>query len=141
MFDVGFWELFFIGLIALLVVGPDRLPALATHAGRWIARIRLKVRRIKAQIQNELETEHLKSLVDEHGDELDSLRREVREAKQEIDHAARTERYGGLAGPKSHPEDMVQSSGDDDAGTEQVSSGQEEHPDADEDDPSTQTDR
>ena len=138
MFDFGFWELFFIGLIALLVVGPDRLPALATHAGRWVARIRLKVRRVKAQIQNELETEHLKSLVEERGDELDSLRKEVRQVKQEIDHAARTERYSGLAGPKSHPEDMVQSADDDE---EEESNATPSADDGRDDDSSPRTDR
>ena len=115
MFDIGFWEVLFIGVIGLLVVGPDRLPALATHAGRWIGRIRLKTRRLKAQIQHELETEHLKSLVDERDSELHSLREEVREVKQTIDHAARTERYSGMAGPSSHPEDMLQSTDDGEA--------------------------
>lgn len=116
MFDLGFWEVLIIGLVALLVVGPERLPALATRAGNLIARIRLKTRRLQAQIQQELEAEHLKSLVDQQGEELDSMRREVHEARREIDHAARTERHDGMAGPRSHPDDMVQSSGKEDEG-------------------------
>jgi sec-independent protein translocase protein TatB len=107
MFDLGFWEMLIIGLVALLVVGPERLPALATRAGNLIARVRLKTRRIRDQIRQELEAEHLKSLVDQQGEELDSMRREVHEVRREVDHAARTERYGGMAGPRSHPEDMV----------------------------------
>lgn len=110
MFDLGFWEMLVIGLVALLVVGPERLPALATQAGNLIARVRLKVRRLQAQIQQELEAEHLKSLVDEQGKELDSMRREVHEVRREVDHAARTEQYGGMAGPRSHPEDMAKES-------------------------------
>lgn len=133
MFDVGFWEVLFIGVIALLVVGPDRLPALATHAGRWIGRIRLKTRRLKAQIQQELETEHLKSLVDERDQELDSLRREVQEAKQHMDHAARSARYSGAAGPKSHPEDMLQPAQDEEEETGETSPGNNG-----EDDPGTE---
>lgn len=105
MFDLGFWEMLIIGVVALLVVGPERLPALATQAGNLIARIRLKTRRLKAQIQQELEAEHLKSLVDQQGEELDSMRREVQEVRREVDHAARTERHGGMAGPQSHPEE------------------------------------
>lgn len=107
MFDIGFWELLIIGVVGLLVVGPDRLPALATRAGNFIGRMRLKMRRITAEIQQELEAEHLKSLVDQRDQELDSLRREAAEVKRDIDHAARTARYGGAAGPRSHPEDMV----------------------------------
>lgn len=108
MFDFGFWEMFFILLIGLLVVGPERLPALATRVGNFVGRVKLKARRLSAQVQQELEAEHLKSLLDEQDRELDSLRREAKEARREIDHAARSARHGGLAGPNSHPDDMVQ---------------------------------
>lgn len=108
MFDIGFWELFFLLLIGLLVVGPDRLPALATRVGNFVGRVKLKARRLSAQVQRELEAEHLKSLVDQQDEQLDSLRREANEVRREIDHAARSARHGGMAGPNSHPDDMVQ---------------------------------
>lgn len=108
MFDIGFWEMFFILLIGLLVVGPDRLPALATQAGNFVGRAKLKLRRLKAQVQQEMEAEHLKTLVDEQDRELDTLRQEAKEVQREIDHAARTARHGGMAGPSSHPADMMQ---------------------------------
>ena len=38
MFDIGFWELSLLALVALLVVGPERLPKLARTAGLWIGR-------------------------------------------------------------------------------------------------------
>lgn len=107
MFDIGFWEMFFILLIGLLLVGPERLPALATRVGNFVGRVKLKARRLSAQVQQELETEHLKSLVDEQDQELDSLRREAKDVRREIDHAARSARHGGMAGPNSHPDDMV----------------------------------
>ncbi|MDZ7829568.1 MAG: Sec-independent protein translocase protein TatB [Halofilum sp. (in: g-proteobacteria)] len=109
MFDFGFWEMFFILLIGLLVVGPDRLPALATRVGNFVGRVKLKARRLSAQVQQELEAEHLKSLVDEQDQEIDSLRQEAKEVRREIDHAARSARHGGLAGPSSHPSDMTES--------------------------------
>jgi sec-independent protein translocase protein TatB len=107
MFDIGFWEMFFILLIGLLVVGPERLPALATRVGNFVGRVKLKARRLSAQVQQELEAEHLKSLVDEQDQQLDSLRQEAQEVQREIDHAARSARHGGLAGPNSHPSDMT----------------------------------
>lgn len=116
MFDLGLWELLVIGVIALLVVGPDRLPALATRTGRLVGRMRLKARRIQAQIQQELEAEHLKSLVDQRDQELGSLRREVEDVKNKFDHAARSARHGGLAGPSSHPKDMLEEQHEGDAG-------------------------
>lgn len=108
MFDIGFWELLIIGIVGLLVVGPDRLPALATRAGRFIGSVRLKMRRLSAQVQQEMETEHLKTLVDQRDRELDSLRHEAKEVRSEIDHAARSARHGGMAGPNSHPSDMME---------------------------------
>lgn len=124
MFDLGFWEMLIIGLVALLVVGPERLPALATRAGNLIARVRLKTRRIRDQIQQELETEHLKNVLEQQGKELDTMRHEVHEARREIDHAARTQRHGGLAGPKSHPEDMVKAPDDEEEEGEEAPSAQ-----------------
>ncbi len=40
MFDIGFWELLVVAVVALIVVGPDRLPGLVRTTGRWIGRAR-----------------------------------------------------------------------------------------------------
>ena len=40
MFDIGFWELAMLGVIALLVIGPERLPKAARVAGLWFGKIR-----------------------------------------------------------------------------------------------------
>ena len=53
MFDIGFWELVILAVIALLVVGPDKLPAFAQQAGQWIG----KIRRLKNNLQRELKQE------------------------------------------------------------------------------------
>ena len=53
MFDIGFWELVIIAVIALLVVGPDKIPAFAQQAGKWIG----KIRRLKNNLQRELKQE------------------------------------------------------------------------------------
>ena len=37
MFDVGFWELVLIGGLALVILGPERLPKVAAELGRWMA--------------------------------------------------------------------------------------------------------
>lgn len=128
MFDIGFWEMFFILLIGLLVVGPERLPALATRVGNFVGRVKLKARRLSAQVQQELEAEHLKSLVDEQDQQLDSLRREAREVRQKIDHAARSARHGGMAGPHSHPGDMVQTDSDSSADADEPADDGNEPP-------------
>jgi sec-independent protein translocase protein TatB len=77
MFDIGFWEILLIGIVTLLVVGPQRLPGVAVFAGHWIGRIRRFVRNMRDEINEELETEHLKSLLAEQNREIDELRRDV----------------------------------------------------------------
>ncbi len=54
MFDVGFWELIIISIVALLVVGPEKLPGLARDAGRWLAAARRFVRKTRQDIESEL---------------------------------------------------------------------------------------
>ena len=56
MFDVGFWELLIIGLVALLVIGPERLPGLARTAGAWLGRAKRFVSDVKTEIDEELRT-------------------------------------------------------------------------------------
>ena len=57
MFDVGFLELLVVGVVALLVIGPERLPKLARTAGMWVGRGRRFVSSVKADIEQELKTE------------------------------------------------------------------------------------
>lgn len=61
MFDIGFWELILIAVIALLVVGPERLPELIRETGRWVRAARRFVTDTRYQIERELE-------LDTHGD-------------------------------------------------------------------------
>jgi sec-independent protein translocase protein TatB len=55
MFDIGFWELILIGVIALIVFGPERLPAIATRIGHWVGRGRALMRAVQMQLEQELE--------------------------------------------------------------------------------------
>ncbi len=53
MFDIGFWELIILFGIALLVLGPERLPRVAATAGRWVGEARAVVRNLQRQINLE----------------------------------------------------------------------------------------
>lgn len=64
MFDIGFWELAMVGLVALLVVGPERLPRLARTAGLWVGRGRRMLASAKAEIDRELRADELKQILE-----------------------------------------------------------------------------
>jgi len=54
MFDVGFTELVLIGLVALLVVGPERLPELVRTGGRWIGRAQRVARELRTELERDV---------------------------------------------------------------------------------------
>lgn len=73
MFDIGFWELTTIAVIALLVIGPDKLPGVARTAGKWVGRARRFVGDVKTDIDRELKQEELrKALAEDAG--LDEIK-------------------------------------------------------------------
>jgi sec-independent protein translocase protein TatB len=57
MFDIGFWELALLAVVALLVVGPERLPQLARDAARWTRAARRFITETRHEIERELETD------------------------------------------------------------------------------------
>jgi len=65
MFDIGFSELVMVGLIALLVIGPERLPRVARIAGFWIGKTRNMMASVKAEIAHELQAEEMRQLFKE----------------------------------------------------------------------------
>ena len=78
MFDIGFLELVLVGVVALLVVGPERLPKLARTAGLWMGRARRTLATVKAEIDSELKAEELKEIlkkVEENAEKLHEERK------------------------------------------------------------------
>ncbi len=62
MFDIGFWEVAFIGLLALLILGPSRLPEAARSAGQWIGKLRVFISNVKNDLDNQLQSDELAEL-------------------------------------------------------------------------------
>ena len=57
MFDVGFWELLIIALLALLVLGPEKLPGIVKTAGNWAGRAKFMARSLRMQVEQEMARE------------------------------------------------------------------------------------
>ena len=66
MFDIGFWELTLVSIVALLVIGPERLPGVARSAGLWLGRARRMAAVLKEEIDQELRAEELKQTLLQH---------------------------------------------------------------------------
>ena len=83
MFDVGFWELAIIAVIALLVIGPERLPKAARTAGLGVGRARRMVTDVKADIDREIRDGDLAELK-KAGEELKKTQSAVESAGAQI---------------------------------------------------------
>ncbi|KPQ29782.1 MAG: twin arginine-targeting protein translocase TatB [Marinobacter excellens HL-55] len=84
MFDIGFIELLICGIIALLVLGPERLPTAARAAGRWIGGARRMVSQFTSELDRQLKAEELREELRKAGDVgLDDMEKTVRGALDE----------------------------------------------------------
>lgn len=66
MFEVGFSELVMVGLVSLLVIGPERLPKVARVVGFWIGKMQQMVTSVKLEISQELHAEEIRQLLKEN---------------------------------------------------------------------------
>ena len=85
MFDIGFSEFVVIGLVALIVIGPERLPRVARTAGALLGRLQRYVNDVKTEVRREMEIEDLKKfqsqLTEQVRDVEQTIHRELRSAE------------------------------------------------------------
>lgn len=109
MFDIGFTEILVIAVVALVVLGPERLPKAARFAGLWVRRARNQWDSVKNELERELAAEELKRNLDSvrhavqrTGQDLragvESVQRDVEQAQAEIEQAV-TPRPAGEVSP------------------------------------------
>lgn len=63
MFEIGFWELVLIGVVALIVFGPEKLPEMARTAGLWLGRGQRFLANVKRDVDRELRLQELQELM------------------------------------------------------------------------------
>ncbi len=89
MFDMGFQEIVLIGIIALVVIGPERLPAVARNIGRWVGKMQRFVAGVKSDIASELQTDELRSMLTSQEDQIRELKDMVKETQTDLERTAR----------------------------------------------------
>ncbi len=70
MFDIGFLELVFVGIISLLVLGPERLPVAARTVGKWVGRARRMAGQFTKEIDRQIELDELREELKKQGESL-----------------------------------------------------------------------
>lgn len=78
MFDIGFSELLLIAVVALVVIGPERLPGVARNIGRFTGRLQRYVNDIKRDFNREIEFEEIRRLQQEMETTVQSMQASVR---------------------------------------------------------------
>ncbi len=78
MFDIGFTELLLVGLVALFVLGPERLPGAVRTAGLWIGRAKRSFANIKAEVEREIGADEIRRQL--HNERILDLEREMKQS-------------------------------------------------------------
>jgi sec-independent protein translocase protein TatB len=108
MFDIGFSELLIIAVVALIVIGPERLPKVARTVGHLVGRMQRYVNDVKADISREMELDELKKLrssMEETARSFEqSVQKEVRETESALNSMAESARPEEEPAPTPAPD-------------------------------------
>ncbi len=85
MFDFGFWELTIVMVVALLVVGPERLPALAGQVGKWVGKAKRVIESVRSDIESEIKAAELKEILEKQQNEIGELKEMLKDTQTEIE--------------------------------------------------------
>ena len=84
MLDVGMTELLCFAIIAILVLGPEKLPAAARFAGRWYVRLKRYITNLQNEIDQELRLSEFRKEMQEELNRIEALERKVQQQLEEI---------------------------------------------------------
>ncbi len=84
MFEIGASELFLVAIVALLVLGPERLPKAARFVGLWVRRARAQWYSVRGELERELAAEELQRTVREGRDSMRDIAADIRSADADM---------------------------------------------------------
>ncbi len=90
MFDIGFSEILVIGVVALIVIGPERLPKVARTLGHMFGRLQRYVNEVKADINREMELDELRKLQSQVQSAARDFEQSVTKAAHDVESGVRS---------------------------------------------------
>jgi sec-independent protein translocase protein TatB len=84
MFDVGFWEILFILILALVVIGPERLPGAARRAGYWVGKARRYIEGVRSEVEQELDVGEFKRMLHNQEVQINELQQQLKSGIDDV---------------------------------------------------------
>ena len=138
MFDVGFWEILLILILALLVIGPERLPGAARKAGFFIGKARRYIEGVRSEVESELDVSEFKRMLHNQEVQINELQQQLKagadnigaDVKSGVDEDLKTDIMSDVPSHSFHEreeddDDDETSYGDDDDSTKKKPAGEE----------------
>ncbi len=84
MFDVGFWEILLILVLALVVIGPERLPGAARQAGLFVGKARRYIEGVRNEVESELDVNEFKRMLHNQEVQINELQQQLKTGVDDI---------------------------------------------------------
>ena len=84
MFDVGFWEILFILVLALVIIGPERLPGAARQVGFFVGMARRYIEGVRSEVESELDIGEFKRMLHNQEVQINELQQQLKSGVDEV---------------------------------------------------------
>jgi len=84
MFDIGFWEILLILVLALVVIGPERLPGAARQAGFFVGKARRYIEGVRNEVESELDINEFKRMLHNQEVQINELQQQIKSGIDDI---------------------------------------------------------
>lgn len=84
MFDIGFWEILLILVLALVIIGPERLPGAARQAGFFVGKARRYIEGVRSEVESELDVGEFKRMLHNQEVQINELQQQLKSGMDDI---------------------------------------------------------
>jgi sec-independent protein translocase protein TatB len=84
MFDVGFWEILLILVMALIIIGPERLPGAARKAGFFVGKARRYIEGVRSEVESQVDVSEFKRMLHNQETQINELQQKLKSGVDEV---------------------------------------------------------